>query len=237
LHAAAATTYSATLDSRKELMNPVCLIVGAGPGIGQAVAQRFAREGFDIALSARNADRLAELVPGIEKAGARARCYPADAGDAGSLRAMIGRVQQEMGDPDVLVYNAAATHAGRPGVLTPEDLLNDFQVNVVGALVCAQAVAPAMKQRGSGSILLTGGGFAYEPAANYASLSLGKAALRNLAFSLAQELGADGIHVATVTVYGFVQSGTHFDPARIAEAFLELHRQPPGHFQTELVYK
>ena len=78
---------------------------------------------------------------------------------------------------------------------------------------------------------------AHEPAANYASLSLGKAALRNLTYSLAQELGGYGIHVATVTVYGFVQSGTHYDPARIAEAYLRLHRQAPGHFQTELVFK
>ena len=61
--------------------------------------------------------------------------------------------------------------------------------------------------------------------------------MRNLTFSLAQELGAHGIHVATVTVYGFVQSGTHYDPARIAEAYLRLHKQSPGHFQTEVVYK
>ena len=112
-----------------------------------------------------------------------------------------------------------------------------FDVLVIGALVAAQEAMPAMKTKNRGTILFTGGGFAYEPAMNYASLSLSKAALRNLTYSLAQELGAFGIHVATVTVYGFVQSGTHYDPGRIAEAFIRLHRQAPGHFQTEIVYK
>lgn len=218
-------------------MKPVCLIVGAGPGIGQAAAIAFAREGYDIALASRNADKLKALLPAIEKAGARTLCYSANASDEASLRKLIGKVRKGLGDPQVLIYNAAATHTARPTSLTSRNLVEDFQVNVVGALVCAQEVAGAMKTAGKGTILLTGGGFAYEPAANYASLSLGKAALRNLAYSLAQELGSSGIHVATVTVYGFVQSGTHFDPARIAQAYVHLHRQQPGQFQTEYVYK
>jgi short-subunit dehydrogenase len=218
-------------------MKPVCLIVGAGPGIGQAAAVAFASEGFDIALSSRNADKLKAFQPAIEKAGARTQCYSADAGDEAALRKLVARVRKDLGDPQVLIYNAAATHTGKPTELTTKNLADDFQVNVAGALTCAQEVSPAMKAAGKGTILLTGGGFAHEPAANYASLSLGKAALRSLAFSLAQELGGAGIHVATVTVYGFVQSGTHFDPARIAQAYIRLHRQPPGQFQTEYVYK
>ncbi|HUS24426.1 MAG TPA: SDR family NAD(P)-dependent oxidoreductase [Candidatus Binatia bacterium] len=220
-------------DARK----PACLIVGAGPGIGQAVACAFAREGFALALSARSAARLDRVRAAVEKCGASARAYSADAGDEASLRQMIASVRADLGDPAVLVYNAAVTHAARPTSISTAQLLDDFRVNVAGALVCAQEVAPAMTAAGRGTILLTGGSFAHEPAANYASLSVGKAALRNLTFSLAQELGAAGIHVATVTVYGFVQTGTHFDPARIAQAYLELHRQPQGHFQTEYVYK
>ncbi len=86
-------------------------------------------------------------------------------------------------------------------------------------------------------VLMLGIYAAYEPSALYSSVSLGKAALRNLTYSLAQELGASGVHVATVTVYGFVQPGTHFDPTRIAEAYVALHRQPKGHFQIEHVYR
>lgn len=218
-------------------MKPVCLIVGAGPGIGQSVALAFAREGHDIALASRNPERLRTLQPALEKVGAASRAYVVDAGDEHSLRQLFSAVRKDFGDPAVLVYNPAASAFGKPTALNGEQLAADFRVNVTGALICAQEAAPAMKNRGRGTLLLTGGGFAHEPAANYASLSLGKAALRNLTYSLAQELGAHGIHVATVTVYGFVQSGTQYDPARIADAYLRLHRQAPGHFQTELVFK
>ena len=218
-------------------MKAACLIIGAGPGIGQAVGVAFAREGYDIALASRHADKVRGLLPAIEKAGAAAKLYSVDAGDEASLRRLFADVRKDYGDPEIVVYNPAAHAVGKPTQLNSEQLTADFRVNVAGALVAAQEAAPAMKTRGRGTILLTGGGFAHEPAANYASLSLGKAALRNLTFSLAQELGAFGIHVATVTVYGFVQSGTHFDPARIADAYLRLHRQTPGHFQTEVVFK
>jgi len=218
-------------------MKPSCLIVGAGPGIGQSVALAFAREGYDVVLASRNPGKLKSFHAVLEKAGAASRAYAVDAGDEASLRSLFASVRKDFGDPEVVVYNPAAHAVGKPTTLNSEQLLADFRVNVAGALICAQEAAPAMKTKSRGTLLLTGGGFAYEPAANYASLSLGKAALRNLTFSLAQELGAYGIHVATVTVYGFVQSGTHFDPGRIAEAFIRLHRQAPGHFQTEIVFK
>lgn len=218
-------------------MKPSCLVIGAGPGIGQSVALAFAREGHDIALASRHPDRLRGFQSALEKAGAASRLYGADAGDEQSLRHLFTDVRKTFGDPEVVIYNPASHAIGKPTALNSDQLIADFRVNVLGALVCAQEAAPAMKTRGRGTLLLTGGGFAYEPAANYASLSLGKAALRNLTFSLAQELGAHGIHVATVTVYGFVQSGTHFDPGRIADAFMRLHRQAPGHFQTEIVFK
>jgi len=218
-------------------MKPACLIVGAGPGIGQSVAQAFAREGYDIALASRHVEKLRAFQPALEKTGVASRAYGVDAGDEVSLRRLFAAVRKDFGDPEVLVYNPAAHGVGKPTALDGAQLAADFRVNVTGALICAQEAATAMKDRGRGTILLTGGGFAHEPAANYASLSLGKAALRNLTYSLAQELGGYGIHVATVTVYGFVQSGTHYDPGRIADAYLRLHKQAPGHFQTELVFK
>ncbi len=216
---------------------PSCLIVGAGPGIGQALALAFAREGFSIALCARHAAKLLAIQEDVREVGGRAEVFTADAGDESALRTMLAQATKTLGAPEVLIYNAAAASTGKPLSLSRQQLLQDFQVNVGSALWLAQAVAPAMKTAGRGTILFTGGGFAYEPAANYSSLSLGKAALRNLTFSLAQELGASGIHVGTVTVYGFVQSGTHFDPSHIAEAFVTLQRQPKGHFQIEHVYR
>lgn len=217
---------------------PSCCIIGTGPGIGHAVALAFAHEGYDLALLARHPQRLHDTCAEIrKKTGREARAYAADAGDEAGLQAALAAVREDFGDPEVLVFNAATAQVGRPTTVPVARLLEEFRINVAGALVAARDVAPAMIKRKRGTILFTGGGFAYEPAANYASLSLGKAALRSLTYTLAQELGQHGIHVATVTVHGFVQTGTHFDPQRIAKAYLELHRQPKGHFDTEKIYR
>lgn len=217
---------------------PSCLIVGVGPGIGHAVAMAFAHEGYDIALLARRSERLREYCEELEqKAGRRALAIVADAGDEASLKAGIDTARVAFGAPDVLVYNVASHAPGRPLSVSLDDVVANFKVNVVSALVAARAVAPAMIERKRGTILFTGGGFAYEPAADYSSLSMDKAALRSLTYTLAQEMGMHGVHVATVTVYGFVQHGTRFDPTRIAQRYIDLHRQPKGHFETEAIYK
>ncbi len=219
-------------------MSQVCLVVGAGPGIGSAVGMAFAKEGYGIALAARNATRLQPYCDEIRRATKRAaRAYAADAADEHSLRALFEWVTAELGAPEVVVYNASNAHKGRPCTVPPQQWIEDFNVNVVGALICAQLAAPPMREQGHGTIILTGGGFALEPSAPYASLSAGKAALRSLTYSLAQELGGYGIHVATVTVYGLLQVGTHFDPNRIAATYVRLHHQTRGRFEIEVEYK
>lgn len=219
-------------------MAGICLIVGAGPRIGRALALAFAREGLDVAVAARSAERLASIVSDVQtQTGRRAQAYAVDAGSEKSIGALVDTVLGTLGPIEVAIYNAASTTHAPPSLLTIEVVEADFRVNLLGALALAQKVTPGMKVAGGGTLLFTGGGFAIEPAATYASLGLGKAALRNLTYSLAQEFGKDGIHVATVTVHGFVQLGTHFDPARIAKAYVELHRQPKGHFDIELTYK
>lgn len=219
-------------------MAEVCLIVGAGPGIGRACALTFARAGYDIALASRRPERLSSIAAEVaQKTGRIARGYSADAGDEATLNKLVADVRLAQGDPAVLIFNAASAQMGRPTTIPPQRLAEEFRANVLAALVLSEQVAPAMKAAGRGTILLTGGGFAQEPAADYASLSMCKAALRNLTYTLAQELGGAGIHVATVTVHGFVQTGTHFDPERIALHYLGLHQQAKGHFDIEVVYK
>ncbi|MFT4048047.1 MAG: SDR family NAD(P)-dependent oxidoreductase [Solimonas sp.] len=217
---------------------PVCFIVGAGPGIGAALAEAFAAEGHDIVLLARGPAKLRELCSELSKKTGRAvAAYAADAGDEISLKQGLDAARDDFGDPGVLIYNAAAAHLEAPTQITPDRLVEEFRVNVGGALLAAQEVAPAMIKAKKGTILFTGGGFAYEPAMKYASLSLGKAALRSLTYTLAQELGAHGVHVATVTVHGFLQTDTRLDPARIAQTYLWLHKQPKGHFDIEKIHK
>ncbi len=219
-------------------MSQVCLVVGAGPGIGSAVAMAFAREGYGVALASRHPAKLQPHCDEIRRAtGRAARAYAVDAGDEASLKLLFDTVTAELGAPEVVIYNAASAHKGRPTTVTPQQWIEDYRANVLGALVCAQLAAGPMREAGHGTILFTGGGFAHEPSAPYASLSADKAALRNLTYTLAQELGAYGIHVATVTVYGFLQVGTHFDPSRIAALYVKLHHQPRGKFEIEVVYK
>lgn len=215
----------------------VCAVVGAGSGIGLSVAKRFAREGFSVALLARRADELEEHAAALRAEGADARGFPADAGDFDSLGGALTRIDQELGQPEVLVYNAAVLRRAAPTSLSGADLLSDFKVNVAGALVCAQHVAAGMRERKRGTILLTGGGLALSPHADFASLAVGKAGIRSLAGSLAGELEPAGIHVATVTICGFVKPGTHFDPDKIADVYYALHAQGLGQWEREIIYK
>lgn len=215
-----------------------CLIIGAGPGIGSALAHAFAHEGYNISLMARHPQKLAELCSEVaKKTGRKISSHRCDAGNEQSMRSAIAHARKEFGEVEVLIYNAAGAAMGKPTTVPTQRLIEEFQVNVGGALIAAREVAGAMREAKRGTILITGGGFAHEPAPEFASLSLGKAALRSLTYTLAQELGASGIHVATVTVYGFVQTGTKFDPHKIARVYLELHHQPKGHFDTERVFK
>ncbi|MBL6751393.1 MAG: SDR family NAD(P)-dependent oxidoreductase [Nevskia sp.] len=219
-------------------MSEICLVVGAGPGIGRAVGMAFANAGLDVALASRNPANLEPHCREIRReTGRSARAYAVEAGSGDSLQALFDTVGAEMGVPEVVVFNAAHAHRGRPTTVPVDQWLADFRLNVLGALTCAQIAAPGMRARGHGSILLTGGGFAHEPSALYASLSADKAALRSLTYSLAQELGGHGIHVATVTVYGLLQVGTHFDPEKIADEYVRLHQQTRGNFEIEVVYK
>jgi NAD(P)-dependent dehydrogenase (short-subunit alcohol dehydrogenase family) len=218
-------------------MPKICAVVGVGPGVGFAVAKRFTAGGFDVGLVARRANALETLAAQLGSAGAKAQPFTGDASDPASLKGALATITAQMGSPDVLVYNAAGVTPAAPSALDTEQMVRDFRVSVVGALVAAQAVIPAMRAAKRGTILFTGGGFAFEPIPMMASLGIGKAGIRNLTFSLAKELEPDGIHVATVTIGGLVKPGTPFDPANIAEEFWNLHIQPAGQFQRETVFR
>ncbi len=218
-------------------MDKVIFIVGMGPGVSAAVARRFGREGYAIGAVARSADKLEEQLAALRASGVRVAGATADAGDIGSLRAALVRLRAALGDAGVLVYNAAGVTYRPLAELSPEAFAADLAVSVVGAFTAAQQVLPAMRAQRSGTILLTGGGFAFEPMPVMASLGVGKAAIRNLAFSLHADLLESGIHAATVTICGTVAPGSAFDPDRIAEAYWRLHAQPAGAFEREVQFR
>lgn len=219
------------------MSNRTCVIVGMGTGVGLAVAKRFAREGFRIAMIARREAALEEYATALKQAGAEAHGFAADAADFTSLKNAFDQIKQQLGTPEVLVYNAAVLKQGKPSQLDVEDFIYDFRVNVAAALVCVQQVLEPMRLQKQGTILFTGGGLAFQPSPAFASLAIGKAGLRSLCYSLGEELQKDGIHVATVTICGFVQPGTHFDPDLIAQEYWKLHSQAPGSQEREVVYQ
>ena len=216
---------------------PNCCIVGMGPGLAMSVARRFGAEGFRVAMLSRSAAALGGFRKTLADAGVEAWSFPADAGSAESLDAASRQMEKKVGGPDVLVYNAAVIRQLGPTQLHPAVLTQDFQVNVTGALLATQHVVPTMRQQGRGTVLLTGGGLALEPLPDYTALTVGKAGLRALALVLAEELEPAGIHVATVTICGFIQHGTHFDPDRIAEVYWRLHCQEKGAWEREVIYR
>jgi short-subunit dehydrogenase len=193
------------------------------------LASRFVQGGYAVVGLARDPSRL-EAQPGVTM-------RTADASNPLALAKSI----TEGGPVSVLIYNAyRATMARRgPSDIDPAELVEDFRVNVAGALVAVQSVLPAMLNARAGSILLTGGGLALDPTGwlPAASLAIGKSGIRSLALTLHAELAPTGIHAGTVTIAGQVKTGTAFDPKRIAEAFWDLHADRPGSFRGELVYR
>ncbi len=199
------------------------VIIGAGPGIGYHTALRFAQNGYRVALMARDEQRLQSLVTRLTDQGYDATAHVADVRTTVSLAAQFEVIKRIHGSIDVLLYNALANTPGRPTVLRAENLRADFEVNVIGALNSVNSALPYLSP--DASILLTGGGLALSPVADVASLSLGKAALRNLAYSLHDELKEQSIHVGTLTIAGFVKEGTYFAPQHIAQALHELRQE------------
>ena len=216
-------------------MTDTVVIVAAGPGLGRSVALRFAREGADVALLARSAQKLSPLVGELQALGVRAQAEAADAADEASLRTGLERVRRVLGDPGVLVYNASEYVEGRPTSVGYDEFVHGLLVGVAGALVAVQEVAPAMRAAGRGTILLTGSEAAIRPAVGAAGLGVAKAGLRNLALSTAADLGPDGVHVATVTIRGVLKAGTPFDPDLIADRYWQLHVQPSAEWDPEFV--
>ena len=200
------------------------IIVGAGPGLSSGVAQKFGENGYSIGLISRNEEKLQAGVTSLQKQNVSAYYSIANAYDVGELETAIHDLRKQMGAINSLVYNAAALKMKNLMDETVHELVEDFKISAANAFHCVQLLHGDLKSQ-KGSILLTGGAFAIQPNPDFGSLSLGKAALRNLAFQLNQTLKSDDIYVGTVTINGYIQqeSETH-SPALLAQKFWELHQ-------------
>ena len=220
-------------------MSRIIVIVGFGPGISTAVADRFGAEGFAVALIARNAERLAAGVSALKARGVPAAAFPADAGDPASIRAAIAKARAELGPIGVLHWNAfSGGAAGDLLAVEPASVGDVFDIAVVGLLAAVREALPDLKSAGDGAVLVTNGAFgemapmmdAFAVGMNAMGVAVANAAKAKLVGLLSARLKGEGVYVGEVTVAGAIR-GTPTDPgagaiegAAVAAAFWKLYQ-------------
>lgn len=224
----------------------VAAVLGVGPGLGAAIALRFAQEGFSIALMARRQEKLKKIHKEIESRGGKVLSFSVDATSPDSVAAAFHQVREQLGTPHVLVYNAGDFQKNEILDIKPEQFERGWRINCFGAFLAAQQVLPAMVEQRQGTILLTGATAALRGLAQFSSFAVGKAGLRMLSQSLAREFGPLGIHVAHIIIDGqintpkFQSTSSHraaqelLAPRAIAETYWQLHQQDTTAWTLEL---
>lgn len=224
------------------MSQPVCVIPGAGPGNGAALARRFAQAGYAVAMLARSKERLEELAEGIDGAHA----YGCDVGDPQDVTRVFKHIRAELGPVSALLYNAGSGQWGTVDQTTPETLEAAWRVNTLGLLACVRESLGDMREAGSGSIVVTGATASLRGGASFTAFASAKAAQRSLAQSMARQLWPEGIHVALAIVDGVVDTPRtremlpdkpedfFLQPGDIAESIYFLTQQPRSAWTFEL---
>jgi NAD(P)-dependent dehydrogenase (short-subunit alcohol dehydrogenase family) len=215
------------------------LIVGAGPGISASVARGLAAAGLRVGLAARNVEKLAPLAAEI-----RAQTFAVDATDPAGVARLFDAAGSQLGEPDIVLYNASARAHGPIAELDPEAVRKAVEVSAYGGFLVVQQAARRMIPHGRGAILLTGASASVKGYPLSAAFAMGKFALRGLAQSTARELGPKGIHVAHFVIDGGVRSARRpnpadrpdstLDPDGIAQTYLNILRQPRSAWSLEV---
>jgi NADP-dependent 3-hydroxy acid dehydrogenase YdfG len=210
-------------------MNTIA-IVGAGKGLGAAVARRFGREGFAVALLARDQDRVDALASELEADGVTAQGFTADVRDRPSLTAALDAAAQ-LGPIEVLQYSPVPHRDFLRPVLetTPEQLVGAVEFSILGPIAAVHQVLPDMRLLGRGTILFVNGGSAVRPNAGYAGTSIAFAGESAFAQMLHDTVAADGVHVCQLIIPGAISVGDPTnDPSTIADTLWAIHRERQG---------
>ena len=215
------------------------LIVGVGPGLSASLARLFARNGLQVALAARNTDKLQSLA--AETAAATFACEATEPEEVAGLFDVVVATQ---GVPDIVVYNASARARGPITDVEPDAVARAISVSAFGGFLVAQQAARHMVARGSGAILLTGASASVKGYPQSGAFAMGKFALRGLAQSMARELAPKGVHVAHFIIDGGIRSAVRqdpndnpdslLDPDAIAESYWHVATQPRSAWTWEL---
>ncbi len=223
--------------------NGIALVVGVGGGLGAALGRRFAKAGMGVALAARSGTTSEPLAKEI---GGGARADAADATDEASVAGLFEQVCGDLGEPDLVVYNAGAYQRASILEADAEDFERCWRTGCFGGFLVGRAAARIMAARGSGTIIFTGATASLRGSATFFNLAVGKFGLRALSQSMARELGPKGVHVAHALIDGQINGPRHADlvdqrgpdallaPDAIAEAYYGLHRQHRSAWTQEL---
>ena len=218
-------------------MTKTLLVAGAGQGLGKAMAKRFAREGYAVALAARNEERLSSLASELD-----ASAFPADLTSESEVANLFKQVEARLGTIEAVAFIAATRVQGAFAELSAADFENVWRQSCLSGFLVGREAARAMLPRARGTVIFTGASGSTRGRANFAAFAAAKGGLRFMAQSMARELGAKGIHVATVLIDGAIASERmwrdHRDrmeklgadgalhPDAIAETYWQIHAQP-----------
>ena len=216
---------------------PTIAIIGAGPGLGAAVARRFGAEGYSIALISRDQAKLDDLAVQLQDAGVVARGYSADVLNPASLVAALGRAAAELGPITVLQYSPLPSREYLKPVLemTPELALEALRFSALGLIHGVRAVLPAMRAASEGSVILVNGGTSVKARSDFAGTSVAFPAASAYGEMLHDALKDEGIRVVQLVIPGGIpklQLKNGIDD--VAERIWELH-DTPGPFRTMLI--
>lgn len=212
----------------------LALVTGVGPGTGLSVVKRFVAGGYDVAMIARNGERLR----GFEAQIPGTRAFICDVANGAEFATTLERISAEFGPPEIAIHNAVGGVWGNFMEIDPAVLEHNFQTNVMALLHLARRVAPAMIEAGRGVIIASGNTSALRGKSNFAGFAPTKAAQRILAESVARELGPKGIHVAYVLIDAVIDvawtralrpnepDDFFIQPADIAEEIWHVAHQP-----------
>lgn len=198
-------------------MPKVLAIFGAGPGLSRSVAHRFGREGFRVALVARDTARLDGFVAELTAAGVSALAVPADLRDRSQLPAVVAEIQRELGEISVLMTNTVGEFGSRTSIVDadPENIQEVFDTAVLSTVVLVREVLPTMLDRGDGALLLSNGVSATVPVPQLGNVGVASAARRAYALNLHAALADQGIYVGTLEVGALIDRSV---PAQLIDA-------------------
>lgn len=230
----------------------VCLVIGAGDGLGSAVARAFAAEGLTVCMTRRprNLEALEAIAAEIRAAGGEAHAFGCDAREEAEVVALFDRIEAEIGPLEVVVFNIGANVRFPIVETTARVFTKVWEMACFAGFLAGREAARILAPRGRGTLIFTGATASVRGREGFAAFAAAKAGLRALAQSLARELGPQGVHVAHVVIDGavdgtFIRSmrgevddllarDSILKPADVAAAYVNLRRQPRSAWTHEM---